>query len=1262
MLHALTSASDGGDPVAGLIQGSDHRLYGTTVQGGANSSGTIFALATDGTGFTVLRSVTNASDGGGPYGSLLQGSDGRLYGTTISGGPNNGGTIFALATDGTGFTVLRSLTSASDGGNPVAGLIQGSNGRLYGVAQSYGPNNYGTIFVYYNTPPVASFTAAPNPATIGATVTFNGSGSSDADGDSLTSYAWNFGDGNTSSGASTTTIHTYASAGTYTASLQVTDSLSAVSTAASITVTVNQLSQTITFGSLSGKTYGAAPFTVSATASSGLSPTFSIVSGPATISGSTVTLTGAGTVTVEANQAGNATYSAAAAVDQSFSAAKATATVSLGSLSPTYDGTAKSATSTTTPTGLTVNYTYNGSSTAPTAAGSYTVVGTISDSNYQGTASGTLVIGKASQTVSFGALSGQSYGTAPFTVSASASSGLTPTYSIVSGPATIAGNTVTLTGVGTVTVAASQSGNANYSAATPVNQSFTVSQGTATVILSNLSQTVNGTPKPVTVTTIPSGLATSVTYNGSGTAPSATGSYSVVATVTDANYTGTASGTLTLATSAATVTLGNLSATYDGTPKSATAVTAPSGLTVNLTYNGSSTAPTAAGSYTVVGTISDVTYAGSASGTLVIAKAAATVSLSNLSQTVTGSPLPVNVTTTPSGLATSVTYNGSSTVPSSAGSYAVVATVTDPNYTGTASVTLVLATATSAPVITVAPTNQSAGVGGSATFSVTASGTPAPTYQWQRNGVALSGQTASTLTLNNLALTDSGASFAVVVTNSAGSVTSGPVTLTVNAVSFSQQFFFGTVGSGGKYGLYLNNQGHVVLIVTLSNGRGSFVVPFNLGSDGSFTTTTNVTTSSAVEPASLGSGPKAAAVTTLTLSGSIVNGQLTGLITTTGDVFNGSAQPTGSTAAIAGYYAAPVLNGGSGTTYLIVGEDGTTIAATTSTAVTEAALGTTTAGGQSSVQFDAQTVFQGLITSAGTLTGQLTAGGTTQSVAGLSSTVTRTDRLVNISTRGLVGSGNSILIGGFVVSGSQPKTVLVRAVGPTLGSYGVSGVLSNPVLQILDSNAHTVGSNTGWSTAWNATQLAAAAAQVGAFTLASGSNDSAVLVTLNPGIYSAQVSGANGGTGIALLEVYDADASPGTETQRLVNISTRGPVTTGAGVMIAGFVVTGNSPKQVLIRGVGPTLASYGVSGALSNPVLNLYQNGTLLTANTGWGSGGNPAAITAAAAQVGAFTLSSGTNDSALLLTLAPGIYSAQVSGANGGTGIALLEVYEVP
>ena len=214
----------------------------------------------------------------------------------------------------------------------------------------------------------------------------------------------------------------------------------------------------------------------------------------------------------------------------------------------------------------------------------------------------------------------------------------------------------------------------------------------AGLTLSGLSQVYNGSPRPVTVAAVTDGVpAIAVTYDGNPGAPIQAGSYAVVATVApDPLYSGSTSGTLVIAKKTAAIVLNGLTATYDGSSHAVSPTTTPSGLTVTLTYDGIGTAPTAAGSYAVQATVVDANHAGSAAGTLTIAPAAATVALSGLTQTADGTPRVVTAVTSPVGLAVAITYAGVASAPSAPGSYAVVATITDPNRTGSASGTLVV--------------------------------------------------------------------------------------------------------------------------------------------------------------------------------------------------------------------------------------------------------------------------------------------------------------------------------------------------------------------------------------------------------------------------------------------------------------------------------------------------------------------------------------------------------------------------------------------
>jgi hypothetical protein len=265
-------------------------------------------------------------------------------------------------------------------------------------------------------------------------------------------------------------------------------------------------------------------------------------------------------------------------------------------------------------------------------------------------------------------------------------------------------------------------------------------------------------------------------------------------------------------------------------------------------------------------------------------------------------------------------------------------------------------------------------------------------------------------------------------------------------------------------------------------------------------------------------------------------------------------------------------------------------------------------------------------------------------------------RLTNLSVRGFNGaSGNSLVIG-FVVGGTGSESTLVRAVGPTLSQFGVTGLLADPQLTVLGSSQNVVATNDNWG---GTAALTTAFAQTGAFALPPTSLDSAVVASLTSGAYTAQVAGANGGTGVVLMEVYDADTAP-SPTSRFINLSARGMAGAGANVLTVGFVIAGPSSETVLIRAVGPTLSSFGVAGPMASPELTVFNSsGASVASNDGWGG---TAALQAVFTVVNAFALPVNSADSAVVVTLPPGAYTAQVTGANGSTGIALLEVYEVP
>lgn len=275
----------------------------------------------------------------------------------------------------------------------------------------------------------------------------------------------------------------------------------------------------------------------------------------------------------------------------------------------------------------------------------------------------------------------------------------------------------------------------------------------------------------------------------------------------------------------------------------------------------------------------------------------------------------------------------------------------------------------------------------------------------------------------------------------------------------------------------------------------------------------------------------------------------------------------------------------------------------------------------------------------------------TRTVSGHENHAADAARLVNIATRAAIGGPAGTPIAGFVLSGGDTKRMLVRASGPALNGFGVSSALSDPRLSLVSATKATVATNDNWLA-----EDAAVMTGVGAFALAPGSLDAAIVAAVPAGAYTAPLTATDGGSGVALLEVYDA--SP-TTASLLVNASTRAFVGTGDSVLIPGFVISGTGTLRVLLRAVGPTLAGFGVGGALADPTITLYRGGTVVATNDNWSAGPEAAELAFAASAVGAFPLPSGSRDAALLATLPAGSYTAVVSGVGNTTGTALVEIY---
>lgn len=271
--------------------------------------------------------------------------------------------------------------------------------------------------------------------------------------------------------------------------------------------------------------------------------------------------------------------------------------------------------------------------------------------------------------------------------------------------------------------------------------------------------------------------------------------------------------------------------------------------------------------------------------------------------------------------------------------------------------------------------------------------------------------------------------------------------------------------------------------------------------------------------------------------------------------------------------------------------------------------------------------------------------------------------LSNLSTRIGTGAGAKALAPGFVLAGAGTKPVLLRAVGPGLAPYGITTYLPDPaftIYQNVDGTNTPRESNDDWS----ASTIGDAFTQVGAFDLPAGSADAALVMTMTPGVYTAPIPNPADDNAVVLVELYDmanADSGP-----RVVNLSSRGFVGSGSDLMIAGFVIPGEVPRRLLIRAVGPTLASYGVADTLADPVLEVVQNGPdqttyRLAQNDDWFRAENAAELATLMHTLGAFPLGPSSRDAATLVELEPGAYSVLIRGTNDTTGIALVEIYAV-
>jgi hypothetical protein len=530
------------------------------------------------------------------------------------------------------------------------------------------------------------------------------------------------------------------------------------------------------------------------------------------------------------------------------------------------------------------------------------------------------------------------------------------------------------------------------------------------------------------------------------------------------------------------------------------------------------------------------------------------------------------------------------------------------------------------------PVGATINQGQNATFSVVAEGTGPFTYQWKKDGAVLTGATAATLRLVNVTVAQAG-NYTVAVSNIQGTTISNAAVLTVNTpLTLTSNPVSRTAAIGDTLAPAFSVTATAASGVTLT---------YQWRKDG-----VNI----------LGATSATLGLTAIKATDfgtySVTITSPTGTLTSTGAVLSRAADPV----------VAPVITRDPSSVTINLGSSLIlSVAATGSPAPTYQwqfnGVSIPGANAATLVLTDVIAAQAGTYNVVATNT-----GGTATSKSATVATSSGFGRQLNISTRGYVGTGGDILIPGFVIAGNGAKRLLIRAAGPALSQFGVSGVLADPQLAVFKDSTQLF-SNDNWSAdAANVATVTSAGTAVGAFALAAGSKDAALVTSLEPGAYTIQVSGVGNTTGTAIVEVYDLDVADANKS-RLVNLATRALVQAGAGPLISGFVVQGAVAKAVIIRATGPALAAFGVTGTLALPKLTLFDDqGKPIIENTGWESSGISDQIIAASQSVGAFGLTRGTADSVILAVLPPGAYTAQVIGADGGSGVTLVEVYELP
>jgi hypothetical protein len=656
-----------------------------------------------------------------------------------------------------------------------------------------------------------------------------------------------------------------------------------------------------------------------------------------------------------------------------------------------------------------------------------------------------------------------------------------------------------------------------------------------------------------------------------------------------------------------------------------------------------------AGSYTVTATNSAGTATSSAA-TLTVNAAATVPAITTqpVSQTVapgasvtftaaaSGSPTPTyqwNFNGAAIGGATSASYTIGSAQAANAGSYTVTATNSAGSATSSAA-TLTVNAAATVPAFTTQPASQTVAPGASATFSATASGSPTPTYQWNFNGAAISGATSASYTISSAQAANAG-SYTVKATNSAGSATSNSATLTVSAVAtaptFTTQPVSQTVAPGAS-----------VTFTAAASGSPTPTYQWNFNGAAIGGATSASYTLGSAQAANAGSYT----VTATNSAGSATSSAATLTVSAVATAPTISTQPASQTVNAGQSVTFAVVASGSSLTYQWQ-KNGAAIAGATGASYTV-----------SNAQSPDAASFTVVISSAGSSVTSTAAVLTVNATAAAGPTA----RITNLSILTTLTSATDTFTLGYVVgnsSAASPLPLVLRAAGPALGALGYPGTMADPKLETYAGSAKT-GENDNWG---GTAALKTSFASVGAFPYASdASKDAAVVASITTRDNSVKISSADGGTGAVIAEVYDATPTGNfnASSPRLINVSVLKPIGTS---LTVGFVIGGSGTKTVLIRALGPTLATlfgFPASSIIVDPKLELFNGASQsIGTNDNWGG---TAALSSAIGAAGTFALDPASKDAALVATLSPGNYTVVVGPAAGATGTGLVEVYELP